>query len=85
MQDPVLNKEILAARNSIEKGIENSERKQLLILEELLGKESNAENFKIALEAVEKMNQRRKNVKTDPRIKKNKFLKDHHKFNQILK
>ena len=76
MQDPVLNKEILAARNSIEKGIENSERKQLLILEELLGKESNAENFKIALEAVEKMNQRRKNIKTDHRIKKNKFLTD---------
>jgi len=76
MQDPVLNKEILAARNSIEKGIENSERKQLLILEELLGKEANAENFKAALEAVEIMNQRRKNIKTDPRIKKNKFLTD---------
>ena len=76
MQDPVLNKEILAARNSIEKGIENSERKQLLILEELLGKESNAENFKAALEAVEIMNQRRKNIKTDPRLTKNKFLKD---------
>ena len=76
MQDPVLNKEILAARNSIEKGIENSERKQLLILEELIGKESNAENFKAALEAVEIMNQRRKNIKTDPRIKKNKFLTD---------
>ena len=76
MQDPVLNKDILAARNSIETGIENSERKQLLILEELIGKESNAENFKAALKAVEIMNQRRKNIKTDPRIKKNKFLTD---------
>ena len=76
MQDPVLNKEILAARNSIEKGIENSERKEFLILEELIGKESNAETFKIALEAVERLNQRRKNIKTDPRIKKNKFLTD---------
>jgi len=75
MQDPVLNKEILAARNSVEKGIENSERKQLLILEELLGKEANAENFKAALEAVEIMNQRRKNIKTDPRLKK-MFLAD---------
>jgi hypothetical protein len=76
MQDPVLNKEILAARNSIEKGIENSERKQLLILEELLGKEANAENLKAALEAVKIMNQRRENIKTHSRIKKNKFLTD---------
>ena len=44
MQDPVLNKDILAARNSIETGIENSERKQLLILEELLAKEATADN-----------------------------------------
>jgi hypothetical protein len=76
MQDPVLNKEILAARNSIEKGIENSERKQLLILEELLGKEANAENLKAALEAVKIMNQRRENIKNNSRIKKNKFLTD---------
>ena len=76
MQDPVLNKDILAARNSIETGIENSERKQLLILEELLGKEATAENLEAALKAVEIMNQRRENIKTDPRIKKNKFLTD---------
>jgi len=76
MQDPVLNKEILAARNSIEKGIENSERKQLLILEELLGKDFNQLTQKIAQDAVEIMNQRRTNVKTDPRLTKNKFLKD---------
>jgi hypothetical protein len=76
MQDPVLNKEILAARNSIEKGIENSERKELLILEELLGKDFNQLTQKIAQDAVETMNQRRTNVKTDPRLIKNKFLKD---------
>ena len=62
MQDPVLNKDILAARNSIETGIENSERKQLLILEELLGKEATAENLEAALKAVEIMNQRRENI-----------------------